>query len=261
MNSLRLLREAGLRVALDDFGTGYSSMRQLQRFKIDRLKIDQSFIASLGTGSEPAAIVQAIVSLGHAMGLQVTAEGIETQAQRDFLVGAGVDEMQGYFFARPADEKSLAALGGIRRPGGLGPPGPGGVQGQSPWPCRSPTILCLKHIFRSAARQHRGNPIQHRIGHAGTRFIRSAGDMRRQHDVFQTEIDRRHRGLAHENIEPCGTHVPVTQGRGQGLVIDQAAACGVDHHGTAWKRCNPLRVQPALRLRTRRRAQRQKCAM
>ncbi len=110
MNSLRLLREAGLRVALDDFGTGYSSMRQLQRFKIDRLKIDQSFIASLGTGAEPAAIVEAIVSLGHAMGLQVTAEGIETQAQRDFLVGAGVDEMQGYFFARPADEKSLAVV-------------------------------------------------------------------------------------------------------------------------------------------------------
>ena len=108
MTSLRLLREAGLRIALDDFGTGYSSMRQLQRFKIDRLKIDQSFIASLGQGPGPAAIVDAIISLGHAMGLQVTAEGIETQAQRDFLVDAGVDELQGYFFSRPADEKTLA---------------------------------------------------------------------------------------------------------------------------------------------------------
>ena len=109
MDSLRQLREAGLHVALDDFGTGYSSMRQLQRFKIDRLKIDQSFIASLGEGPEPAAIVQAIISLGHAMGLQVTAEGIETQAQRDFLVAAGVDELQGYFFARPVDEATLVA--------------------------------------------------------------------------------------------------------------------------------------------------------
>ena len=107
-DSLRLLREAGMRVALDDFGTGYSSMRQLQRFKIDRLKIDQSFVACIGNGPEPAAIVEAIISLGHAMGLQVTAEGIETQAQRDFLIAAGVDELQGYFFARPADEAALA---------------------------------------------------------------------------------------------------------------------------------------------------------
>ena len=127
-NSLRRLREAGLRIALDDFGTGYSSMRQLQRFKVDRLKIDRSFVASLGVaslsvagmsvaslgaagggeGSEPAAIVQAIVRLGHAMGLQVTAEGIETEAQRDFLATTGVDEFQGFYFARPTDEATLA---------------------------------------------------------------------------------------------------------------------------------------------------------
>ena len=107
MKNVQLLREAGLRVALDDFGTGYSSMRQLQRLKIDRLKIDQSFVAGLGQGPEPAAIVNAIISLGHAMNLQVTAEGVETQAQRAFLVDAGVDEMQGYLFARPTDEETL----------------------------------------------------------------------------------------------------------------------------------------------------------
>ena len=107
LKSLRLLREAGIRVAIDDFGTGYSSMRQLQRFKIDRLKIDQSFISSINQGAEPDAIVHAIISLGHAMNLQVTAEGVETEEQRDFLVKAGVDEMQGYLFAKPVDEEAL----------------------------------------------------------------------------------------------------------------------------------------------------------
>ena len=110
MKNLQLLRESGVRVALDDFGTGYSSMRQLQRLKIDRLKIDQSFVAGLGQGPEPAAIVHAIISLGHAMSLQVTAEGVETQAQRAFLVDAGIDEMQGYLFARATDEEALAKV-------------------------------------------------------------------------------------------------------------------------------------------------------
>jgi EAL domain-containing protein (putative c-di-GMP-specific phosphodiesterase class I) len=106
---LARLREAGFRIALDDFGTGYSSMRQLQRFKVDRLKIDQSFVASLGTTSEAAAIVEAIVNLGHAMGLQVTAEGVETPRQWEILARMGVDELQGYLFGRPVDEDTLAA--------------------------------------------------------------------------------------------------------------------------------------------------------
>jgi diguanylate cyclase (GGDEF)-like protein len=107
--TLARLREAGFRIALDDFGTGYSSMRQLQLFKVDRLKIDQSFIASLGSSHEAAAIVEAIVNLGHAMGLQVTAEGVETPRQWDILAGIGVDELQGYLFGRPVDEAALAA--------------------------------------------------------------------------------------------------------------------------------------------------------
>jgi EAL domain-containing protein (putative c-di-GMP-specific phosphodiesterase class I) len=85
-------------------------MRQLQRFKVDRLKIDRSFIGNLGHSPESAAIVHAIISLGHAMALQVTAEGVETQEQCDFLVGAGVDELQGYFFARATDERTLAEV-------------------------------------------------------------------------------------------------------------------------------------------------------
>jgi diguanylate cyclase (GGDEF)-like protein len=107
--NLGRLREAGFRIALDDFGTGYSSMRQLQRFKVDRLKIDQSFIASLGSSNESAAIVEAMVNLGHAMGLQVTAEGVETARQWNILADIGVDELQGYFFGRPVDEVTLAA--------------------------------------------------------------------------------------------------------------------------------------------------------
>ncbi len=107
--NLARLREAGFRIALDDFGTGYSSMRQLQRFKVDRLKIDQSFVASLESGTEAAAIVAAIVNLGHAMGLQVTAEGVETARQWDILADIGVDELQGYYFGRPVDEQTLAA--------------------------------------------------------------------------------------------------------------------------------------------------------
>ncbi len=107
--SLAALRAAGLRIALDDFGTGYSSLRHLHRFAVDRVKIDQSFVNTLETSLESAAIVRAVIELGHAMGLQVTAEGVETEAQRDFLVAADVDEMQGYLFARPLDEPSLAA--------------------------------------------------------------------------------------------------------------------------------------------------------
>lgn len=105
--NLAKLRVAGLRVALDDFGTGYSSLRHLHRLTVDRVKIDQTFVRSLGEGAEPAAIVQAIIQLGHAMGIAVTAEGVETASQRDFLVAAGIDEMQGYLFARPMGEAAL----------------------------------------------------------------------------------------------------------------------------------------------------------
>ena len=84
------------------------------------MKIDQSFLANLGHGPEPAAIVEAIIKLGHAMGLQVTAEGIETAGQRDFVIAAGVDEMQGYLFAPPMQESALASLPGAFLPSSRG---------------------------------------------------------------------------------------------------------------------------------------------
>jgi diguanylate cyclase (GGDEF)-like protein len=106
-NSLNRLREAGVRIALDDFGIGYSSMRQLQRFKPDRIKIDRSFVAGMESGAEAAAIVEAVVNLGHAMNVQVTAEGVETEGQRRMLIDMGVDEMQGCLFHSPTDEAAL----------------------------------------------------------------------------------------------------------------------------------------------------------
>jgi diguanylate cyclase (GGDEF)-like protein len=98
---LEALRALGVRLALDDFGTGYSSLNYLQKFPFDRLKIDRSFVASLGVSGNTGAIIQSIVTLGHALGMKVLAEGVERDEQRVLLRLAGCDEMQGYLFARP----------------------------------------------------------------------------------------------------------------------------------------------------------------
>jgi EAL domain-containing protein (putative c-di-GMP-specific phosphodiesterase class I) len=90
-----------VKLALDDFGTGYSSLNYLQKFPFDRLKIDRSFVASLGNSGNSGAIVQSIVTLGHALGMKVLAEGVENDEQRVLLRLAGCDEMQGYLFATP----------------------------------------------------------------------------------------------------------------------------------------------------------------
>ena len=104
-NTLARLRALGVSIALDDFGTGYSSLSYLQKFPFQRLKIDRAFVASLGTIGNAGAIIQSIVTLGHALGMSVLAEGVETDQQRVLLRLAGCDEMQGYLFAtpRPAD--------------------------------------------------------------------------------------------------------------------------------------------------------------
>jgi diguanylate cyclase (GGDEF)-like protein len=108
--TLSCLRSAGIRIALDDFGTGYSSLRHLHRCAVDRVKIDQSFVSGLDGSIEAAAIVKAVVQLGHAMGLQVTAEGVETEAQRRFLLETDVDELQGYLFSKPVNETVFEAM-------------------------------------------------------------------------------------------------------------------------------------------------------
>jgi len=106
--SLRRLRGEGFRIALDDFGTGYSSLSYLRDFEVDRIKIDKSFIQSLGHTLDASAIVTAVVTLGHAMGLQVTAEGVETADQETFLRSAGCNVLQGFFFSKAVPANELA---------------------------------------------------------------------------------------------------------------------------------------------------------
>jgi diguanylate cyclase (GGDEF)-like protein len=104
---LDALRALGVRLALDDFGTGYSSLNYLQKFPFDRLKIDRSFASSLGRSNNAGAIVQSIVTLGHALGMKVLAEGVENEEQRVLLRLAGCDEMQGYLFGRPGPAAAI----------------------------------------------------------------------------------------------------------------------------------------------------------
>jgi len=106
---LEALRALGVSIALDDFGTGYSSLSYLQRFPFDRLKIDRAFVASLGGLASTGAIIQSIVTLGHALGMKVLAEGVENEEQRVLLRLAGCDEMQGYLFARPGPAAEIDA--------------------------------------------------------------------------------------------------------------------------------------------------------
>jgi diguanylate cyclase (GGDEF)-like protein len=113
--ALRRLRSEGFRIALDDFGTGYSSLKYLRDFEVDRIKIDRSFVQGLGQTVDSEAIVTAVVTLGHAMGLQVTAEGVETADQEDFLRGAGCNVLQGFLFSRAVPAHQLrGALPGRR---------------------------------------------------------------------------------------------------------------------------------------------------
>lgn len=114
VSSLNKLRNAGLRVALDDFGTGYSSLSYLRRFQVDKIKIDKSFIQYLGQNGDAAAIVTAIVTLGHAMGLSVTAEGVETAEQQDFLAANGCNVLQGFLYSRAVPAHRLPAM--MQRP-------------------------------------------------------------------------------------------------------------------------------------------------
>ena len=99
--TLKNLKAYGVRLSVDDFGTGYSSLSYLKRFPLDALKIDHAFVRDVITDADDAAIAVAIISLAHNLKLKVVAEGVETEAQLNFLRAHGCDEMQGYYFARP----------------------------------------------------------------------------------------------------------------------------------------------------------------
>lgn len=101
------LQKLGVRLSIDDFGTGYASLTQLKRLPSYKLKIDQSFVRDMDKGDADKAMVNAIVRMAQAMGLRITAEGVETQEQLEFLQALGCDEAQGYYFSRPRSAQEL----------------------------------------------------------------------------------------------------------------------------------------------------------
>jgi EAL domain-containing protein (putative c-di-GMP-specific phosphodiesterase class I) len=107
---LRALKEVGVHLALDDFGTGYSSLSYVQRFPIDTLKIDQSFVRDLATDGDAATIVKAVISMGSSLHMRVVAEGIETREQLEFLQEHGCPVGQGFYFSRPVPAAEFGKL-------------------------------------------------------------------------------------------------------------------------------------------------------
>ncbi len=108
--TLHALRALGVRISMDDFGTGYSSLSYLRSFPFDKIKIDQSFVRDLGANRDAQAIVRAIISLGIGLGVTITAEGVETEAELGCLRAEGCHEGQGFLFSRPLPNSEIAAL-------------------------------------------------------------------------------------------------------------------------------------------------------
>ncbi|MBV2194002.1 MAG: EAL domain-containing protein, partial [Azonexus sp.] len=109
-NVIAQLRQRGIHISLDDFGTGFSSLGYLNRFSIDEIKIDRSFVIDLENDSRKLALVQAIITLGHALGLSVVAEGVETETQAGLLRQIGCDIFQGFLYARPMPAQDFIAF-------------------------------------------------------------------------------------------------------------------------------------------------------
>jgi len=107
VDTMYQFKDMGARLVIDDFGTGYSSLSYLKQFPVDKLKIDRSFINELSNDENDAAIVKAIINLGHSMNLQVLAEGVETDYQKNFIISHGCDYAQGFYFKPAIDSESL----------------------------------------------------------------------------------------------------------------------------------------------------------
>jgi diguanylate cyclase (GGDEF)-like protein/PAS domain S-box-containing protein len=110
IQTLKKFRKMGIGVSIDDFGTGYSSLNYLNRFDIDELKIDKSFVSDILNDFDSRKVIMAIVSLAHSLNLTVVAEGVETSEQYEFLKNEGCDELQGYFFSKPLSSEDFRKL-------------------------------------------------------------------------------------------------------------------------------------------------------
>ena len=127
---LHQLRDIGVRIALDDFGTGYSSLSYLQRFPFDKIKIDRCFVSDLASPESSSSIVQAVVTIAADRHMTTTAEGVETEQQRELLRALGCSEMQGYLFSPPKPAADVRQILLAHRPG---------ADAARPGPRRSPT--------------------------------------------------------------------------------------------------------------------------
>jgi len=108
--TLHALRAIGVSISMDDFGTGYSSLSYLRSFPFDKIKIDRSFVENLGSNAEAQAIVRTILSLGTSLGMTITAEGIETDAELACLKAAGCHQGQGFLFSKPRPQAEILML-------------------------------------------------------------------------------------------------------------------------------------------------------
>jgi EAL domain-containing protein (putative c-di-GMP-specific phosphodiesterase class I) len=117
--ALKLLNGEGVKIALDDFGTGYASLRHLKEFPVDIIKIDRSFVRDLEDDPGDAAIIRAVLRLGHSLGIEIVAEGIETAAQAKYLKRLRCDYGQGHLFSKAAPAAQVPDLLGARLGGDM----------------------------------------------------------------------------------------------------------------------------------------------
>jgi predicted signal transduction protein with EAL and GGDEF domain len=110
LGQLAEMRQMGIRIVLDDFGTGYSSLGYLRSFPVDKIKIDKSFVQNLGVTEESAAIIECVARLGRALGLTITAEGVETKEQHRFVRAAGCHQLQGFLFSKAVSPEEIQEM-------------------------------------------------------------------------------------------------------------------------------------------------------
>ena len=110
ITTMNALNDIGVLISLDDFGTGFSSLQYLKRVPLDQLKIDQSFVRDVSTDSSDKAIVSTIIAMAHSLGLDVIAEGVETEEQRQILLHSGCNHYQGYLFGKPMPIEEFEVL-------------------------------------------------------------------------------------------------------------------------------------------------------